>query len=241
MIVVFCFIALPSYAQIGIQLQVNVEESLVQVFLGSANMDSDANEELVFGYHDYFDTSFNQPRLSRLLIIDGVTGEIDWNSGDDWSRLYIAGFNAQESAGQSPFCDVNQDGIMEITFVGHQNSGEDYHIFVVGITSGTRIESSDDNFAAQAQRLSQNYPNPFNPTTSIDFVLDKKTHVTIEIYNAAGQKLKTLVDEQREPGDYSVNWNGDTESGKKAASGVYFYQLQIDDQKPETKKMLLLK
>jgi hypothetical protein len=79
--------------------------------------------------------------------------------------------------------------------------------------------------------LAQNYPNPFNPTTSIQFsvVSDQTTHhsplVTLKIYNLLGQEVRTLVDETKEPGFYTVTWDGKNDADREMASGVYFYRL----------------
>jgi hypothetical protein len=95
--------------------------------------------------------------------------------------------------------------------------------------------------------LSQNYPNPFNPLTTIhfrvdgsQFVVHSPLHTTLVIYNILGQKVRTLVDEERLPGEYKVIWDGRDERGKEVSSGIYFYQLKTKDY-TDTKKMVLLK
>jgi len=92
-----------------------------------------------------------------------------------------------------------------------------------------------------ANYLDGNYPNPFNPTTTIRFGVKTQGHVTLKVYNVAGQLVKTLVDEIRVPAEeYKARWNGDTDSGVQAATGVYFYKLVMKDF-AQTKKMVLLK
>lgn len=91
--------------------------------------------------------------------------------------------------------------------------------------------------------LSQNYPNPFNPVTTIQFAIagDKSpTHVTLKIYNIAGQLVRTLVDEEKTSGNYAITWDGRNNSGDKAASGIYFYQLKSKEF-TETKRLTLIK
>lgn len=83
--------------------------------------------------------------------------------------------------------------------------------------------------------LRQNYPNPFNPVTKIKFDIPKHSNAKIIIYDLLGKLITTLVNEQLQPGSYSVDWDG---SG--FASGVYFYSL-VTDQYTETKRMVLLK
>ncbi|MDZ7373664.1 MAG: choice-of-anchor J domain-containing protein [candidate division KSB1 bacterium] len=69
--------------------------------------------------------------------------------------------------------------------------------------------------------LEQNYPNPFNPTTTVSFALPKAAHVTLEVYNAAGQRVAVLVDKDMPAGTYKATWDA---SGM--ASGVYFCRIQ---------------
>ncbi len=89
-------------------------------------------------------------------------------------------------------------------------------------------------------RLEQNYPNPFNPTTTIRFALPEASHVALRIFNMLGQEIRTLVDSQYGAGYHSVRWDGKTESGNAAASGVYVYQFRAGDFL-QTRKMLLLR
>ncbi len=86
------------------------------------------------------------------------------------------------------------------------------------------------------------YPNPFNPATAIRFSLSEKTEVTIAIYNMLGQRVQTIVSEQFYPeGHHSVVWQGEDLSGKKAASGVYFYKMRTSDGFERLKKLVLLR
>jgi hypothetical protein len=84
--------------------------------------------------------------------------------------------------------------------------------------------------------LSQNYPNPFNPQTSIDFVVPKTGHVTLEVFDVSGAKVATLFDGVKTAGSRNtVSFNA-----QGLASGVYFYRLQGNGF-TEMRKMVLLK
>ena len=83
--------------------------------------------------------------------------------------------------------------------------------------------------------LFQNYPNPFNPSTTIKFALPVESKVSINIYNALGQLVETLVDNEMESGNHEVNFDA-----SRLSSGVYLYQLQAGDF-ISAKKMILLK
>jgi len=68
----------------------------------------------------------------------------------------------------------------------------------------------------------------------------QRGHITISIYNLLGQKTITIVDEVKPAGQYSVIWDGKDRRGEQVASGIYFYNLRINDI-AESKKMILLK
>jgi hypothetical protein len=83
--------------------------------------------------------------------------------------------------------------------------------------------------------LEQNFPNPFNPSTSIKFSIPEAGMVKLTVYNLLGQEVRTLINEQRQAGSYTELFNA---SGLN--SGVYFYELRVNDF-VLTKKMQLLK
>ena len=88
--------------------------------------------------------------------------------------------------------------------------------------------------------LAQNYPNPFNPTTKIRYSVKDNTHVSLRIYNVAGQVVKSLVDELKTPGAHHVTWDGRNNTGAPVASGVYFYRL-VTTNFTQTRKLTVLK
>jgi len=105
----------------------------------------------------------------------------------------------------------------------------------------TAVPTGGHSPLAGNTELSQNYPNPFNPTTTIGFTLRERSHVSLRIYNVAGQLVRTLVDETRAPGvSHSIDWDGRNARGSSVASGVYFYRLVTKDV-TMTRKMVLLK
>lgn len=109
------------------------------------------------------------------------------------------------------------------------------------LAAGIGIESIAEEAALpKTGSLASNYPNPFNASTAISYYVPKDAQVTLEVYNIRGQKVKTLVDEQKTAGTYSVIWDGTNSKGEVVATGVYFYRLSIDKE-TLTKKMTLLK
>jgi len=94
-------------------------------------------------------------------------------------------------------------------------------------------------------RLLQSYPNPFNPEVWIPYELEDTAPVSIEIYNIAGQRIRILDIGVQPRGRYiskerAAYWDGQTQSGERATSGVYFYLLKAGDF-TATRKMVILK
>jgi hypothetical protein len=96
--------------------------------------------------------------------------------------------------------------------------------------------------------LEQNYPNPFNPSTKIKFTISsvianevkQSQKVTLKVYDLLGNEIATLVNEEKQPGIYEVEFSIHSDEGRNLSSGIYFYQLQAGNY-IETKKMVLLK
>ncbi len=87
----------------------------------------------------------------------------------------------------------------------------------------------------QSFKLYQNYPNPFNPVTNINYTVSKSNFVTIRVFNLLGEEIATLVNEEKQAGNYEVKFNG-----SDLTSGVYFYQMKAGSFS-DTKKFVLMK
>lgn len=111
--------------------------------------------------------------------------------------------------------------------------GDKGQIIFVNLNEITSVEKSD--VVPFSFRLEQNYPNPFNPSTTIKYALKKTSHVQLDIYNLAGQKIETLIDGIQIAGDHAITWQP-----KGLPNGIFFYRLQTDGYS-ETKKLILQK
>jgi methionine-rich copper-binding protein CopC len=107
-----------------------------------------------------------------------------------------------------------------------QDSGYDitHKLFLADWTTGgiltvTGIKENRTEQVPAQYSLAQNYPNPFNPSTSISFALPFRSQVKLEIYNLLGQRVASLVNEERNAGAYEVTWS------PSLPSGVYLYRL----------------
>lgn len=84
-------------------------------------------------------------------------------------------------------------------------------------------------------KLGQNYPNPSNPKSKIDFEIPERNNISIKVYNILGEEVAELMNETKEPGYYTVEFDG-----SRLASGTYFYRI-ISGNYTEVKKIILVK
>ena len=159
--------------------------------------------------------------LGYNVYLDGVI--IDFTTDLFWQftdlvvcQTYIAGVSAVYDGGESLIIEY------EFHYTG---AGTDD---IINITTA----------------LKGNYPNPFNPVTNIAFSLSEPCHVTLEVYNIKGEKVRILVDKVLAADNHVISWDGTNNSNKPVASGIYFYKMISEGNSGEytsTKKMILLK
>jgi len=113
-------------------------------------------------------------------------------------------------------------------------------IWVYDIEFKEYVSGDDIVILPLRNELLSNYPNPFNPETTISYILQADTHVSINIYNIRGQKVKSLVNEFKTSGNHQVMWNGTDDKGLPASSGIYFYRMHAKEFM-QAKKMILIK
>ena len=88
------------------------------------------------------------------------------------------------------------------------------------------ILSVDENTATENLRI-KNYPNPFVDETTIELFVQNKEHVTIEVFDLLGNKLRTLLNKNVQ-GNYSLTWDGSTDQGRKLNTGIYLISIQAE-------------
>ncbi|MBV6444332.1 MAG: hypothetical protein IFNCLDLE_00593 [Ignavibacteriaceae bacterium] len=153
----------------------------------------------------------------------------------------------------------NDGAFTKIGFVngnGTTTEGKEYAFLDKGLASGKytyRLRQVDFDGTSEYSNeveavidipteyaLAQNFPNPFNPSTTIEFSLKADARVTLKLYNALGQEVKTILGDNYAMGNYKIDFNA---SGLN--SGVYFYTIEasgVDGSKfTATKKMILMK
>jgi hypothetical protein len=76
--------------------------------------------------------------------------------------------------------------------------------------------------------LQQNHPNPFSGATRVRFYLPEAEPVSLAVYDVSGRRVRRLVERTVDAGWHDVPWAGDTDTGGRAASGVYFCRLEAN-------------
>lgn len=149
----------------------------------------------------------------------------------------------------------NQNTPPALCYIDHLNSWASNEVainwnaplvFVSGYLNNfllTKVET--DEHKIEDFNLEQNFPNPFNSQTRIQFSLkstqDQQLYrIKLKIINLLGEEIFTLIDDYKSAGTYEVVFDSSKLSKDRFTSGVYFYQLQINE-KAITKKMVYLK
>jgi len=174
--------------------------------------------------------------------INGV--ELQWVTATEVSNY---GFDVERA-------NAGKDAIWEkIGFIsGHGNSNSPTNYSFIDIKSVNaksqyRLKQIDKNGSFNYTKsveagvvilkydLAQNFPNPFNPSTLITYSIPVSSNVVVKVYNVLGKLMTTLVNENKEAGSYTVNFDA-----AGLSNGIYFYKIQAGNF-AKTMKMLLLK
>ena len=116
-----------------------------------------------------------------------------------------------------------------------------FETFSIPIHFGLTLDTEKNNIITPNKFvLHQNYPNPFNPSTNITFEIPNNSFVEINIYNLKGQKIKTLLNQQKIQGLHQIIWNGHSDHGRPMPAGLYLYEVKTE-RFFDSKKMILLK
>ncbi|MCD4846970.1 MAG: T9SS type A sorting domain-containing protein [Candidatus Aegiribacteria sp.] len=181
----------------------------------------------------YIGGDFGTPNTHELYYVNNCTGSFEVPE-----QLT---FNSEHTANISLSIDSVCAG--HIAFLEGLYGSNDYEVWYCTNSEFVGISSDNASYSGSSPSTFslQNHPNPFNPTTTISYQLSVNANITLSIYNILGQKLRTLVNENKPAGYHSVLWNGTDENSQPVPSGVYFYQLTTGSDISETKRMMFLK
>jgi len=100
---------------------------------------------------------------------------------------------------------------------------------------------SESNPTTPGRIAHGSFPNPFNPVTTIAYEMPRSGHVDLRVYSTSGRVVRVLLDSEfQSEGNHAVSWRGCDDSGRRVASGAYFYRLNVDGE-THTAKMIMVK
>jgi len=180
----------------------------------------------------------------KLLQRDLYLLHLGFDPSDADARIYrvdarsgkAAGFVTLGPAGNNGGggIDVNWKG--EIFFSMALGPRNGFSVSAFGkVADGFHKEEAGNDASPEGTTLNQNYPNPFNPTTKIQFTVVNRQLTIVKVYDVLGREVTTLVNEVKEPGTYTVEFDG-----SNLSSGVYLYRMQVGDV-VQTRGLLLLR
>ncbi|HEX9749952.1 MAG TPA: T9SS type A sorting domain-containing protein [candidate division Zixibacteria bacterium] len=187
------------------------------------------------GYSSPDAVSYLSVFVNPLMLAgtDGVPG------GGTPSLLFVFTVNSVEGCFEIDTCCTTPGNHLDFADNAGAPATPTFEKGIVCI-GGNAVHELGNNALPRAFSLGQNYPNPFNAGTVIPFSTEQYGHVRLDVYNILGRRVTTLVDEDMEASQYSVDWDGTDSDGRPVSTGVYFYRIETDIN-VATRKMLLLK
>ena len=164
---------------------------------------------LVWGFEDI-------PSNERVMIVANLSAseqtvsDVPWLADGDWYNIH-----------DQSIITVSNSTVSSYTLPRYTA-----HVYASSPDSVILGIEDEPSSAITRFDLFQNYPNPFNPETTVEFAVPKLAEVEIVVYNILGQPVSTIAKQQYSPGLHQVRWNGRTETGQSASSGIYLIRMR---------------
>jgi len=176
---------------------------------------------------------------------NGCCVEIDWRLTDLAGDISFVAYRHELSHGSMSRIEGELISMDDMRFVFRDRNaqrGKNYTYRVVVIEDGEAVASFETTVGTPALGvvLGQNLPNPFNASTQIDFTVSDNQSVTLEVFDIAGKRVRTLMERSMSPGEYTAHWNGCNSAGARVASGIYIFRL-TSGKHVLTRKSILLR
>lgn len=211
-------------------------------------------DEVVIVEPGFGNAAYGDPNFKDYVIVEGSKDGENWipiadgydsRKSDVWVAAYDAGsglYRDMFEHTEFDLLDAFEPGdVILIRFRLYADGANDGWGWTFdNLEIQERLTNVDESSMVPSKfELSQNYPNPFNPTTTIEFSLPQSAKVNIEVYNALGESVSTLIDGNMNAGVHRINWNASSLS-----SGIYFYRITAKSNEKtfiDSRKMVLLK
>ncbi len=170
---------------------------------------------------------------TEIQFGQGVLGDTWTFDGTAWTELAIAG-PSPRSFVKMVYDSARNRIVLFGGWNGTQMVDDTWELVI-----NTQTGASEDGPVSARWMLAQNAPNPFEAHTEIRYSLPVAEHVEISIHDATGALVRRLLDGTVAAGAHSISWNGIDDSGRAAASGIYFYRLQAGDRSASGRMVLV--
>jgi hypothetical protein len=248
---------------IDFQHQQNVSDVVViddEFYLIFWGFISPTNQNIYFSYSTNNGQNFSLPQiigdwpigkihhnpLTGLLIMVGSKVYRSLDLGQTFPDTAIIQADPGYSVGAHSINSDQSGNVYAIGIRSKANTPGKRHIMLKKTDLLVGIPSESSPAIPAFITLKQNYPNPFNSSTFIEYQFSKQANVKLSIIDVTGKEIYRIERKNTPPGNHSFYWDGRTQYGNPAASGVYFYTLRVSDpgqtsQGRVTKKMLLIR
>jgi subtilisin family serine protease len=168
---------------------------------------------------------------NKMRFLRGLLSTPTAATAGDWSAITSSTVSLEADGGQAVVAYALVHGA---TLADLQDATAAAHSLYSPVAPVT------DLLPVKVLHLAQNHPNPFNPSTSIDYTVARDGHVRLEVFDMAGRRVRSLVDEARVAGTHTARWDGLDDAGNQAASGTYFCRMATAGE-TSSRKMTLVK
>lgn len=186
-------------------------------------------------YFKEYDPEGQGEILAEFTLDSAVQSDLSsnyhWNDSE-WFGFSLDGYTLPDSQMVVYVSIAGRDTVLDEPYYVHVMMGDEefgwspdhYDSLKVGdLLSGVRPVDTPKTGPA----LRQNHPNPFNASTTIEYYIHKAGHVVLDIYDVAGRKVVSLVDERQEPGAHEITWDAKDARGQMVSTGVYMTRLEV--------------
>jgi predicted GH43/DUF377 family glycosyl hydrolase len=192
---------------------------------------------------------------SKTWTLSGDRIRFRIGGGDDIDKLYLALFTAADGVEHKRTTGSDSDTMMPVEWSVGSLIGQDVYLEIADFSTAAMGHINVDDIeeywdgspptdrgpAALHWALYPNTPNPFNPKTRIVFELPQPARLHLRVFDVRGRLVRELAQGTYTAGVHETSWDGRTRNGTLAASGIYFYRLQVEGRTTLQRSMVLLK
>jgi hypothetical protein len=182
---------------------------------------------------DFMDLDAANPQVlvlstaTKLMLVNATSGAVLYDTTTDPA---IPTNRTVDAVLVDDF-DVDGHDDVLLTLVNLSNGMK--RVFLIGASGG--LSAVDDLSGAALVKLQQSWPNPVNGSSTIRFELEQPSRARLRIFDAAGRLVRNILDEHVTAGSHTRTWDGRDEQGHDVASGIYFYELDVDGRRQSSK------